>query len=373
MNSIESVNNKFNVKVNLITSAAKKIDEVVSDTLPAAGDSPYLRGRLENISTGWATQAISRVHANYNLAVVDTLCLYYRGKNVTDDYYKNLHSGGFFSAAGTICSKLLATLANTRAVLELLEISDDRLKIAEIELARASDLQVAPGGDSEDTKKCPCGAKLYLSAELGEGHCKACGEVSKLVGEIFKQESGDKSKNSGYDTSRHCKNWLNQILCRNPKEIPPAVVESIRAVMIRDKIIPRTLNCEKMRRILRDPAVKQTSYNNSTTYLIKIFGGPTPPEITFEEERENSVRFNKLMKLYTAVAGASGNRPYYPYFIYKNFELMFEGNREKLRVLDFIHLQSNDTVIKNDLIYKKMCEQADPADGFKYIPTVMRY
>lgn len=372
MNSIESVNNKFNLKIELMISAGKKIMAVAEDYRAAAEAIPRLRERLGDISTNWASAELGRIHSGYGLAVVDTLCNYYRGKNVTDDYYRHLYSGGFFSSANTIGNGLLATLTNLREIVELLGKSDDRLRIAEMELARAVDLQVAQSANVEDTKTCSCGAKFYLSAELGEGHCKVCGEVSKLVGEVYKQES-DKGKSSGYDTSRHHKNWLNQILCRNPKEVPPAVVESIRAVIARDKIVPRTLNCEKMRKILRDPSVKQTCFNNNTTYLIKLFGGPTPPEITFEEERENSVRFNKLMKLYTVVAGAGGNRPYYPYFIYKIFELMFEGNREKLRVLDFIHLQSNDTVIKNDLIYKKMCERAEPADSFKYIPTVVRY
>jgi hypothetical protein len=58
------------------------------------------------------------------------------------------------------------------------------------------------------------------------------------------------------------------------------------------------------------------------------------------------------MKLYDMVNPEGGNKPYYPYFIYKILEEMFKDNAEKSRLLDYIHLQSRETVIKNDKYYQ---------------------
>jgi hypothetical protein len=38
------------------------------------------------------------------------------------------------------------------------------------------------------------------------------------------------------------------------------------------------------------------------------------------------------------------NRPYYPYFIYKIAEDEFKDNPEKLKILDYIHMKSEDTI-----------------------------
>ncbi len=81
------------------------------------------------------------------------------------------------------------------------------------------------------------------------------------------------------------------------------------------------------------------------------------------------MRFNKAMRLYDIVVPGGGNKPYYPYFIYKIMEYEFRNKPEKLRLLDFIHLQSRETVIKNDKLFKRMCELADKNDGLVYEPT----
>jgi hypothetical protein len=76
------------------------------------------------------------------------------------------------------------------------------------------------------------------------------------------------------------------------------------------------------------------------------------------------------MSLYEQVATEGGNKPYYPYFIYKLYEDEFKDDPAKLRILEYIHLQSKDTVTKNDIIYRSIAELAPPEDGIVYRPTI---
>jgi hypothetical protein len=97
--------------------------------------------------------------------------------------------------------------------------------------------------------------------------------------------------------------------------------------------------------------------------------GPTPPQLTFKESREHAILFNKLIDLYVKVTGDIGNKPYYPYFIYKGIENLFHDNKDKLKLLDYIHLQNIKTVINHDKTYKEMVKISDPLDNIRYEAT----
>jgi hypothetical protein len=123
-----------------------------------------------------------------------------------------------------------------------------------------------------------------------------------------------------------------------------------------------------MRKILKDPSVKLTCLYDNTPLLVKTFGGEPPPTLSYSERRIVSIKFNKLMELYNEIVPC-GNNPYYPYFIYKILERLFPQGHEKRCILDYIHLQSRDTVIKNDNIYKEICKLSNPEDELVYVPT----
>jgi hypothetical protein len=75
------------------------------------------------------------------------------------------------------------------------------------------------------------------------------------------------------------------------------------------------------------------------------------------------------MILYKEVHPEEGNIPYYPYFFLQIFKQLFRNNPEKLRIIQYIHLQSRETVTKNDITFQQMCAKATPDDGFVYSPT----
>jgi hypothetical protein len=100
--------------------------------------------------------------------------------------------------------------------------------------------------------------------------------------------------------------------------------------------------------------------------LVVMFGGIPPPRLSIDENKKMSILFRKVMSAYEQSI-YSGNKPYYPYFIYKIIESIFQYNNEKMQLLNYIHLQSRDTVIKNDKIYEKICENY--IEGLSYKPT----
>ena len=137
----------------------------------------------------------------------------------------------------------------------------------------------------------------------------------------------------------------------------------------RDQYNRKTLSCLQIRVILKDPYVNATYLNDHAPRLVVKFGGMAPPQLSFQEDKVISARFAQAMILYDEVNPSGGNKPYYPYFIYKIIEHYFKGNAEKLRLLDYIHLQSRETVAKNDGYYREMEKLAGADDGIVYTPT----
>jgi hypothetical protein len=214
-----------------------------------------------------------------------------------------------------------------------------------------------------------CSNIMEMHSDMSKLTCEICGNVYKLVGSFYSepQENTTKVKSSGYDV-KHYKYWMERIQGTGEKSISQDKYDKIEAYIVRNRILKCNINCVTMRNILKDPSVKLSALYDNAPLLVKTFGGPAPPTLTYTESRLVSIKFNKLMELYNEIV-PNGNNPYYPYFIYKILERLFPVGHEKRVILDYIHLQSRDTVIKNDNTYKEMCRLARPEDNLIYTPT----
>ena len=273
----------------------------------------------------------------------------------------------YANTVADILGRSIMSRAEARPLLT--RIADVR---ASIEIALGLDVQITP--ERDDYEVCGCGQRMAVIPDLSELQCCACGAVKSIVGTVFRdehctQEGGHKSKHGGYDPSKHYRLWIDRIQAVENKTFDADIMARIEYVLVRDRYDRRALSCEKMRAILKDSKVAETALNDHAPLLIKRFGGATPPVLTFHEHRLLFTRFTRMMALYGIVRPGPGNKRYYPYFIYKIIEREFRDNPAKLRLLDSIHLQSRDTVIKNDIIFKQICALSDPADNFVYKPT----
>jgi hypothetical protein len=93
-----------------------------------------------------------------------------------------------------------------------------------------------------------------------------------------------------------------------------------------------------------------------------------PPQLTRDETRQLHNIFDKCVNEYENVKPiGKRNKMYYPYIIYKILDHIITKNGiRKKRILECIHLQSRDTLITNDNIWEKICENID---GVDYKPT----
>ena len=99
----------------------------------------------------------------------------------------------------------------------------------------------------------------------------------------------------------------------------------------------------------------------------KIITGYVPPQLVEKELRELYNLFDKCVSIYEKVKPVyKSNTIYYPFIIYKILDNIIKNGIRKRRILECIHLQSRDTLIHNDILWKQVC---DNVPEITYKPT----
>ncbi|SIP85912.1 VLTF3 late transcription factor protein [Pacmanvirus A23] len=389
--TIENTHNKITEKISLIKQSLEDIKELSSVIRIAANSKTGKKytecvQSIDNLRINFTIDALDTIESNYHLSIIGILSDYYQNPDKeernTRDYYRTITSENFIS---TIDDIILRTRCFADALYKALRCSilpKPDTKELEYELDDiskniewAGNIEVNIVLEKRNYEVCKCGNRMTVVPELSELHCTnpVCSKIKTIIGTVFRDDQfypqeGQKTKHGGYDTSRHYRFWIERLQALESKTFTDEEINKIEYVISRDGYDRRELNCEIMREILKDPIVNATHLNDHAPLLVKIFGGLPPPQLDFQENRLCAIRFNKAMKLYDIVNPEGGNKPYYPYFIYKILEYMFKDNPEKLRLLDYIHLQSRETVIKNDKFYFEICELSDDP-ALVYTPT----
>jgi hypothetical protein len=383
---------------------------------------------LKNASQGAAEfDAVLRLETKYKLCVVPVLSKYYGSvgcttgdvSEFTDEYYRIVTSENFLSQMDDIANVIRRNYAcgvphagadvgadaeigvradaaarsrNAVAVTSADAIADTRSRDAGEAVGAVADTR-SRNADARadrdriarclcaydrinivltlrnvDYRRCECGRIMTLVPETSDLRCE-CGRINAIVGTIDSEpnENTRSGKSTGYDFTRHYKFWSERVQAIEHKTFEQYEIDALRACMLRDNKSPSELNCAVVRDYLRE--CDMTEYNDHAALLVVVLGGPAPPRFSFQESRDLSITFNKIINLYHKVNPNGSNRPYYPYFIYKMVERKFRKNPEKLRILDYIHLQSEDTLKKNDTFYEQICALSAPEDDLVYTPT----
>lgn len=389
--TIESTHNKIIEKINLARESLESL-RTLSESLRVVASSragkKYISSLeiIDNLHINLVIDSIDVLESNYNLSIVGILSNYYQDteneeKN-TKEYYMTITSENFLADIDDILSRCRFIIESFNKVLDLrllarAETKDIEYKIDDIKkiIDRSQNIEINIVLEKRNCDICKCGSRMTVIPELSERHCPnpVCGRIKKIIGAVFRDDQfypqeGQKTKHGGYDTSRHYRFWMERLQALETKTFDEKEMNNIDYVIGRDGYIRAELNCETIREILKDPIVNATHLNDHAPLLVKLFGGLPPPQLDFQENRMCSIRFNKAMKLYDIVNPEGGNKPYYPYFIYKIIESMFDEDHPKRRLLDYIHLQSRETVIKNDKYYEQMCALSDD-EKMVYQPT----
>jgi hypothetical protein len=218
---------------------------------------------------------------------------------------------------------------------------------------------------------CECGNKMLIQSNTSELLCVRCGFVTSLIGsvteenQLFAQE-GNRVAHGSYDPTRHCKFWIERIQAKESTVIPQQYLEKIIKSIKKDKIENlKSISVKQFRAYLKQNNLSKL--NDHIPLIKKIITGFIPPQLNHGEQQLLFIYFDKATKTYETIKPPNKkNSLYYPFLIYKILDLIIKDKLKKNGLLSCIHLQSYETLIDNDKIWKKICENND---CFSYKPT----
>ena len=205
--------------------------------------------------------------------------------------------------------------------------------------------------------KCPhCKIEMQIFSPNTVG-CTKCGLASpRLIPMDYHQftKSYQEPTKQTFNQEKHFIQWVYNLLGINkPKEdIMPILWKYIEQNNI------SMVSVESLRLILK--RLKKAKYYKYTAYFYKELTGVGPPFIprdiinrakwyfnNFNRAREKLVVEGKLPK----------NNPQYLYLIYKIFDIILDkDDKEKRRILHFIHLPAKSTLLKREREWNLICK-----------------
>jgi uncharacterized protein YbaR (Trm112 family) len=240
---------------------------------------------------------------------------------------------------------------------------------------------------------CPdCKEPLSLFSEDSEKRCEKCGLIETLSGTLFEDSQFYNqqitcTKHKKHNPVAHSAKWIYQLQAKETKVISKEAIEILNRRAIKEYTrsgIKRSMvgmKCKQVRGWLKTAGLAKL--NNHAPLIRKIITGLNgepvcPPQLTSEEEqlilndfKQAIDSFEKVTKTedILRIVGKSEirNKVYYPYFILKILMCRFKRDPRLQGLVEVCHLQSSSTLTKDDLLWKKMCE--DMPEGYEYEPT----
>jgi hypothetical protein len=222
-----------------------------------------------------------------------------------------------------------------------------------------------------DYELCECGDKMNTTINSNEIVCYSCGwikvvHIDSTEDTVYGRRDDKSVKHGKYDPSRRCKFWIDRIQGRENAEISDECIKAVSSCIARDNITKSVILCMQIREYLKETGF--TVYNDHVTLIRKQITGYAPPNLTETELQLLYHIFNKVITIFDDIKPSKKyNSPYYPYIVGKIlYELLPRGMRRR-KILECIHMQSNTTLISNDLLMKIIC---DKVPEIKYTPTI---
>jgi hypothetical protein len=234
---------------------------------------------------------------------------------------------------------------------------------------------------------------MNVFSDVSELRCYKCGVTITLHGTIFDDtqyynQQGQTSSHKKYDDKGHYRKHSNEIQAKGNITIVDEHLDQIDKCALRDYTKNGKLRrmdnmrCAQVRRWLKETG--RTEYNRKVPTIRKLITGRhgksiVPPQLTVEEDNDFLADFSQIMIHYVEVVkdpeilrkiGKSKvhNKPYYPYIIFKIYLKRLHHDKRLWGLLECIHLQSDTTLVRNDIIWEGICKRMK-GSGYKYKPT----
>ena len=282
-----------------------------------------------------------------------------------------------------------------RVVFSLCENIDTQIQrvsgvnsVNEAQATREAVEAAAQAVDHVDSEKClECNLVLKVSGGTSDAICPGCGQVYNLYGLVDEEvqpysQDGQRMKSGQFSPSGHYAIWMNSILALESKsEIGrPAdpddqngekLIANLRAIAERTNKHSSLLNVEKVRKLLQI-AGRSGLYRNAPL-ILKELAGIAPPRLSEEKRLRGEIMFSQAVQTRKTLDGVSANRNYYPYYIYKIYDIILDKDDSDRFMLWFIYFQSQETLTSNDKEWKLICRElgwpwrpTDPAEKESY-------
>lgn len=364
MNTIEINHSNFLTKLEYIDKIIKKIKSIEITTSNEITKKKVIELK-KNLNDDH-----SFISYNYTTGVINILTKYYDKKHTIREKYILSKQYIDFISEEVFLSKINECILYIRSLLEVIQCEDVKLYInTQLNKLLSSKINIRLDINKYDICEY-CKIKMDIFSQSSDMKCIKCGNVKILYGSVFQDDQfynqeGKRSKHGKYDPSRHCRFWVQRIQANNITEIPKVAIDSIIRCIERDNRIGKFITCNKIRTYLKE--TKKTEFNNHIPLIRKIITGYVPPQLSEKELRELYNLFDKCVNVYEKVKPAyKSNTIYYPFIIYKILDNIIKNGIRKRRILECIHLQSRDTLIHNDKLWKQVCSNVH---NIIYTPT----
>ena len=224
-----------------------------------------------------------------------------------------------------------------------------------------------------------CGNEMDVSRDCTYMVCYTCGDTGIDMKENMpdSMKNVPKSKTGNFKPNRHFKRWIDRILAKEPEEEigdshDPAnyrgekLIAKIRQVCVNKGLTTEYITVRDIRSILK--SLGCSIYNENIPLIMKKLTNRGPPNLSEDSYYKVYSLFIQVMEIRDSIKkDGRSNRIYYPYYIYKIFDIYLEGDERK--AMGYIHLHSNHTLTSNDEEWRLICN-AVPSLHKKYKPTV---
>lgn len=365
---IEYLKNKIQCKQKNLDDNNQKSDKKLIDYLSNINN---LENEIQNIYDLYCLNSIDILNNYYSLDKNNIENeLYIKKKNYYNNQYYNLIKR---ESIQTNFDKIYSCIIN---ILDNLidKSNNKKLKISKIykETKIFFDynnisIHINDNNYNLNNDKCnKCNTKFIL-INNNELSCPICGKCKELNLYII-DDDDELQKYGSYDPIKHCKEWLDRI---QGKEISDMTLINKITIFLKNKfkednIYNDQITCKLIRKYIHK--YKKPSILNEHVPLIrKLITGITPPQFTENELQQIYILFIKIVKVYYIVKKPEANNVlYHPYFIFAIIKNIIPFSIRQTEILMCIHLQSRQTLVKNDKILKEICKYIPE---LKYSPT----
>ena len=196
--------------------------------------------------------------------------------------------------------------------------------------------------------------------------CMDCGLCTHHLGDEMsykeEQENSTKMVNNSYKRDNHLNEWIMQFQGRETTNIPPELMDQLRAEFKKQKIKDlKDITQAKVKAVLKK--LRMSKYYEHSTYITNILNGVNPPAMSPGLEERLRIMFREVQAPFDKHCPTNrSNFLSYSYVLYKFCELLGEDDYLPY----FPLLKSKEKLRQQDVIWKGICGEL----LWEYIPTV---